>query len=185
VQVDAVQEGAPADGRLQPEDVLTSVDGEQVEGSDDLRGRIAELEPGTVVEIGYLRAGEAAQVELTTVAPPSGDARSIIGVQLAEVADYPFEVTITLKDVGGPSAGLMFALGILDKLEPGSLTGGLYIAGTGEISTEGESARSAASPRRSSRRATRAPTPSWSPTATAPRRSAARRRASAWSASRR
>lgn len=138
VQVDAVQPGLPADGRLQPGDVITSVDGEPVEGSDDLRSRIAERDPGSVLEIGYVRAGDPAEAELTTVAPPSGDARSIIGVQLAEVADYPFEVTISLKDVGGPSAGLMFALGILDKLEPGSLTGGLYIAGTGEINTEGD-----------------------------------------------
>jgi PDZ domain-containing protein len=138
VEVDAVQPGLPAEGKLQPGDVLTSVDGEPVSGSEDLRNRVSGREPGTTLTIGYQRDGAAAEAELVTAAPPSGDAKSIIGVQLAEVAEYPFEVTITLKDVGGPSAGLMFALGILDKLGPESLTGGLYIAGTGEISTSGD-----------------------------------------------
>ena len=59
------------------------------------------------------------------------DGRTIIGVEIRDEADYPFTVEISLKDVGGPSAGLMFALGIVDKLTPGSLTGGAFIAGTG------------------------------------------------------
>ena len=138
VRIDAVQPGLPAEGKLQEGDVVTSVDGEPVGGSEDLRDRVSTRDPGTSLRVGYLRDGAEQQAELVTAAPPSGDARSVIGVQLAEVAEYPFEVDITLKDVGGPSAGLMFALGILDKLGPESLTGGLYIAGTGEISTEGD-----------------------------------------------
>jgi PDZ domain-containing protein len=63
----------------------------------------------------------------------------VIGVVTREEpVDAPFDVEITLEDVGGPSAGLMFALGILDKLGEPSLTGGAYIAGTGEISAQGE-----------------------------------------------
>lgn len=137
VEVDAVQPGLPADGRLREGDVLTSVDGEPVTGSQDLRDRVSSREPGSTLTVGYLRDGEPAEVELTTAAPEAGEARSVIGVQLAEVPEYPFDITITLTDVGGPSAGLMFALGILDKLGPESLTGGRYVAGTGEISTDG------------------------------------------------
>lgn len=137
VEVDAVQPGLPAEGLLQKGDVLVSVDGEPVRGSKDLRDRIAALEPGSRLTIGYVREGSPGEVELTTAAPTSGDARSVIGVQLAEVPEYDFDITITLRDVGGPSAGLMFALGILDKLNEDSLTGGRFIAGTGEISTEG------------------------------------------------
>ena len=138
VRVDAVQPGLPAEGKLQDGDVITTVDGEPVRGSEDLRNRVSSRDPGTRLQVGYLRDDAPQTTELITAEPPSGDARSVIGVQLAEVAEYPFEVDITLKDVGGPSAGLMFALGILDKLGPESLTGGLYIAGTGEISTEGD-----------------------------------------------
>jgi Lon-like protease len=137
VEVDAVQPGLPADGLLQDGDVLVSVDGAPVTGSQDLRDRIAGRDPGSRLTVGYLRGGAPADVELTTAAPQSGDARSVIGIQLAEVPEYPFDITITLRDVGGPSAGLMFALGILDKLGEESLTGGQYIAGTGEISTDG------------------------------------------------
>jgi PDZ domain-containing protein len=137
VEVLDVQAGLPADGVLRAGDVLASVDGVPVTSSEDLRSRITSQEPGTTLRIGYVRDGAPAQARLTTTAASSGEARSVIGVQLAEVPEYPFEVTITLDDVGGPSAGLMFALGILDKLRPESLTGGLYIAGTGEISTDG------------------------------------------------
>lgn len=137
VEVDAVQPGLPADGRLQEGDVLTSVDGEPVTGSQDLRERVASREPGSTLTVGYLREDEPGEAELTTAAPEAGEARSVIGVQLAEVPEYPFDITITLTDVGGPSAGLMFALGILDKLGPESLTSGRYVAGTGEISTNG------------------------------------------------
>ena len=79
--------------------------------------------------------------------PPTTAARSSASSTRDE-ADYPFSVEISLKDVGGPSAGLMFALGIVDKLTPGSLTGGKFIAGTGTIDDAGQSAPSAASRRR-------------------------------------
>jgi PDZ domain-containing protein len=51
---------------------------------------------------------------------------------------FPFKINISLQDVGGPSAGLMFALGIVDKLEKTDLTGGAFVAGTGTITETGE-----------------------------------------------
>jgi PDZ domain-containing protein len=137
VVVRAVTPGAPAAGRLEPGDVLTSVDGKPVTRASELRAAIGARPPGAVVQVGYTRDGEPGRAELTTA--PAGDdaARAIIGVEPGEQADYPFEVRIQLKDVGGPSAGLMFALGIIDKLDKPPLTGGAYVAGTGEISPEG------------------------------------------------
>ena len=61
----------------------------------------------------------------------------MIGVQLVETYMFPFNVKISVGDIGGPSAGLMFALGIIDKLSPANLTGGRFIAGTGEIEANG------------------------------------------------
>ena len=58
-------------------------------------------------------------------------------MQLVETYVFPFSVTISVGDIGGPSAGLMFALGIIDKLTPANLTGGQFIAGTGEIEANG------------------------------------------------
>ena len=78
----------------------------------------------------------------------------MIGVTLIHDYDFPIDVTIQLDNVGGPSAGMMFALGIIDTLTPGELNGGENVAGTGTIDADGTSARSAASGRSSTGRAT-------------------------------
>lgn len=135
VRVAKVTAGAPAEGHLQEGDVLTSVDGTPVTGPSQLRQLIGARAPGAPVTLGVLRAG-AARSEVVTTAPSSETPpRPVVGVETA--VDYPFTVTIGLMDVGGPSAGLMFALGIIDKLGPESLTGDRTIAGTGEITPEG------------------------------------------------
>lgn len=135
VEVAAVSEGSPAQGRLAADDVLTSVDGTPVTSPVQLRSLIGERAVGDVVRIGYERAGTPGTAELTTAASGEAAPRPVIGVETA--VEYPFTVDIALKEVGGPSAGLMFALGIIDKLGPESLTGGRYVAGTGEISADG------------------------------------------------
>ena len=140
VLVEGVAAGAPADGRLREGDVLRTVDGRPLRDAADLRSAVASGEVGDVVRVGFERDGRSSAVELRTEASEDdGEARPVIGVVTREKAvDAPFEVEITLEDVGGPSAGLMFALGILDKLGEPSLTGGQYIAGTGEITAQGQ-----------------------------------------------
>ena len=61
-----------------------------------------------------------------------------MGVQITQEYKFPFQVTISVGDIGGPSAGMMFALGIIDKLSRLSLTSGRFIAGTGEITASGQ-----------------------------------------------
>lgn len=131
VSVARVEPGSPADGALRAGDVLAAVDGTPVVSPAQLRTLVSERPPGSTARVSYVRDGVPGEAVLTT-APP----RAVIGVETA-VTDYPFEVTISLLDVGGPSAGLMFALGIVDKLVPGPLTNGEYVAGTGEISADG------------------------------------------------
>lgn len=136
VSVADVGAGSPAAGRLQKGDVLVSVDGTAVTDPTQLRTLVSDRAVGATVRVGYRRAGRTATATLPTVASGDSPPRSIIGIGTS--VSYPFTVKIALKDVGGPSAGLMFALGIIDKLEPGSLTGGRYVAGTGEITPEGD-----------------------------------------------
>ena len=136
VEAAAVTEDSPAEGQLQPGDVLTSVDGTAVTGPTQLRTLIGDREVGQPVRVGYRRGSTTEEVVLTTASSGETPPRPVIGVETD--VTYPFTVTIGLKDVGGPSAGLMFALGIVDKLEPGSLTDGRYVAGTGEISPDGQ-----------------------------------------------
>ena len=64
--------------------------------------------------------------------------RPVMGVQITEQYKFPFTVKFSVGDIGGPSAGMMFALGIIDKLTPMNLTGGRFIAGTGEITASGQ-----------------------------------------------
>lgn len=138
VRVARVQPGLPADGRLQVGDVITAVDGRPISSSTALREAVSGRPVGSPVRLAYERAGAPGEAVVTTAPAAEDPKRGIIGVVAAEVPEAPFTVTITLQDVGGPSAGLMFALGILDKLGPESLTGGRHVAGTGEITGEGK-----------------------------------------------
>lgn len=140
VLVQDVAPGAPADGQLRAGDVLRTVDGRPLRDAADLQAAVAGREVGDVVRLGLERDGRSRTVELTTDASTDdGEPRPVVGVVTREEpVEAPFEVDITLEDVGGPSAGLMFALGILDKLGEPSLTGGLHLAGTGEITAQGQ-----------------------------------------------
>lgn len=137
VSVAALAPHGPSVGKLQVGDVLTSVDGSPVTDADSLRRLIGRRSPGAVVVVGYTRGGKPGRVTIRTAAAADGSRRPIIGISAASTPHFPVSVEIKLRDVGGPSAGLMFALGIIDKLEPESLTGGRVIAGTGEIDPKG------------------------------------------------
>jgi len=138
LSVGEVKAGAPADGKLKPGDVLTTVDGQKVTNAAMLRTLISKRAPGATVVIGYTRAGKPGSVTLATVASTDKPPRALVGITPNEVSTFQIKVAISLKDVGGPSAGLMFALGIIEKLGPDSLTGGRNIAGTGEITADGK-----------------------------------------------
>jgi PDZ domain-containing protein len=136
VAVNSVSPGSPAEGKLRATDEIISVDGKAVTGGAALRSLITAHKAGDAVTFLINRAGKRAQVTVTTARAQDG--RTIVGITTRDAAEYPFTVKIGLKDVGGPSAGLMFALGIVDKLTPGSLTGGAFVAGTGTIDDTGQ-----------------------------------------------
>lgn len=124
-----------ARGVLRRGDELLEVDGDKVVGGAQLRELVTAHEPGDTVRLVVSRDGRRLSLGVRTREAPDG--RTIIGIDTRDDADYPFTVEISLEDVGGPSAGTMFALGIVDKLTPGSLTGGRHIAGTGTIDDAG------------------------------------------------
>jgi PDZ domain-containing protein len=139
VVVAKVQSKAPAAGLVQTGDEIVRVDSRPVPDAKGLRALIGERRPGQPVRLGLVRAGAPVDVTVTTgsTTEKDGTVRPIIGVETTERTDYPVRISISLGDIGGPSAGLMFALGIIDELEPGSLTGGRFIAGTGTIDDDG------------------------------------------------
>jgi Lon-like protease len=137
IVVSQITPSSPAAGHLKPRDVIVSVDGVAVTTQDELRTAVTRVRPGQKLTIAYRRNGVAGQTALTTTASPDDPGKAMIGVVTVEKDHYPFTVSIRLTDVGGPSAGLMFALGIVDLLTPGALTNGKIIAGTGTIDSDG------------------------------------------------
>jgi PDZ domain-containing protein len=132
-----VVDGSAAEGVLEVGDIIVSVDGQTVADTARVQELVAASE-GDPVEIVLERGGEQSSVSVTPRASEvDGEQRWLVGVTLTADYDFPFEVTIQLNNVGGPSAGMMFALGIIDVLTPGELNGGQQIAGTGTIDAEG------------------------------------------------
>ncbi|MFD8003573.1 YlbL family protein [Streptomyces mirabilis] len=151
VIVSTVVKGSPAEGRLHAGDVIKSVDGTAVKAPEDVAKLVTKHKPGEKVVFTVVPAKEQAAAEkagktatattdvtiTTAKSSDSGASRAIVGISAGTDHTFPFSIDIKLADVGGPSAGLMFALGIVDKLTPGDLTGGKFVAGTGTIDDSG------------------------------------------------
>ena len=127
--------GYPASKVLKAGDQILTVDGKPVTGQSSLSSLITSHPAGTVLQLTVLRAGQTLSVQ---VASKNSGGTPVIGVQVQDQYKFPFTVRITVGDIGGPSAGMMFALGIIDKLTPLNLAGGKFIAGTGEITPSGQ-----------------------------------------------
>ena len=134
IRVASVSKDVPAAAVLRAGDVVTALNGRKVEDSGALRSAIAALPPAAEVTVQVRRDGSTRQLTTTTA---SQDGRTVLGVGLDPSYEFPVDVRFATKDVGGPSAGMMFALGIYDLLTPGELTGGQRIAGTGTIDGAG------------------------------------------------
>ncbi|KAA0961416.1 PDZ domain-containing protein [Microbacterium sp. ANT_H45B] len=137
VVVQEVIDDAPAEGSLEAEDVITAVDGTAVSSAKQLKQAIQDA-GGAPVALTVQRAGDERVVEVTPEAQTQGDVTTwLIGVSLRTDYDFAVDVTLQLDNVGGPSAGMMFALGIIDTLTEGELNGGENVAGTGTIEADG------------------------------------------------
>ncbi|WP_327089619.1 PDZ domain-containing protein [Nonomuraea sp. NBC_01738] len=136
VTVAGTEKGKPADGKLKKDDEFVSINGQPASDTETVSKAVKALKPGQTVVFKVLRAGKPVEVQVTTVAGAGN--KTMVGVTMKAKYKFPFTVTINVGDVGGPSAGMMFSLGIIDKLTPGSITGGKSIAGTGTITPDGE-----------------------------------------------
>ena len=128
-------EGSGSDGVLEVDDVIVAVNGEPVQLSADIGVVIGDLEPGTVIDIDIMRDGEPMTVEVELTASEDGT-RTLIGI-LAQTANPRYPISIDAANVGGPSAGMMYTLAIMDLLVEGDLAKGHIVAGTGTISADG------------------------------------------------
>ena len=135
IVIGQVAKDAPSAALLKAGDEIVSVDGKAVSDSAGVRAGIGAHTPGQAVALGLVRDGKPLTVRATT---READGRATVGVFLGIRFEFPFDVKIDAGDVGGPSAGTMFSLGVYDVLTPGPLTGGQDIAGTGTIDSAGK-----------------------------------------------
>jgi PDZ domain-containing protein len=135
LEILAVTPDMPADGKLRERDVVREFDGTRVTASTQLAKLIQAVPAGEKVPITVERKGRTITEK---VAPVEKDGNKLIGVTLGIGYTFPFKVSVNISDrIGGPSAGLMFALSIYDTLTPGPLTSGGNVAGTGTIDGSG------------------------------------------------
>lgn len=129
-------EGTDAAGKVEEGDVIVALDGTPVPDYQGLIELLDAVEPGSTVTLTVRRHGQAVDVPIVTATKDDGGAQ--IGVYIDPTFDLPVDVTISIDDIGGPSAGTMFALGIVDKMTPEDEAKGKDIAGTGTIDVTGE-----------------------------------------------
>lgn len=134
VTIEAVSGSAPAAKVLRKGDVITGIDGVATVDSAAVRAKVSALAAGHDLTVQVRRDGRTLQERTKTT---SQDGRTILGVGLDPTFRFPVDVKFATREVGGPSAGMIFALGIYDLLTPGELTGGRVVAGTGTIDSAG------------------------------------------------
>lgn len=139
VEVVSVLEDSPAQRQLKDGDRILAIDGVRVDSATVLRDTIQKAK-GAPVELSVLRGSESTTVTITPekTTDTAGATVWLIGISLTTDYTFPVDVKLQLDNVGGPSAGMMFALGIIDTLTPGELNGGEKIAGTGTIDAAGK-----------------------------------------------
>lgn len=135
VVVGALVPDSPAAGSLEVGDEIVAVSGQAVATPIAVSDALAATTPGQSVTVTYRRAGEQRDAQVVLGASPDRP-QGLLGVRPG-IEPREGDITISLGDVGGPSAGLIFALAVVDKLTPGELTGGRFVAGTGTITPDG------------------------------------------------
>ncbi len=135
-EVVAVQDGWPADGKLEPGDVIVAAEGEKVTSPERLRDVLRGHRPGAAVAITLDRKGATRKLDVGTRAA-EGERRALMGVIVQPELEFPVDVRIDAGDIGGPSAGLAFALDVIDELGA-DVDGGRRIAVTGALDLNGD-----------------------------------------------
>ncbi|HEU4360338.1 MAG TPA: PDZ domain-containing protein [Mycobacterium sp.] len=138
VTVAEVQDPGPSAGMLQPGDAVDAVDGTPVSKVDQFTALLAKTKPGQVVAVDYRRKNSPPGTARITLGDAKDHDHGFLGIAVLDAPWAPFKIDFNLANVGGPSAGLMFSLAVVDKLTSGDLAGSSFIAGTGTIKSNGD-----------------------------------------------
>ena len=136
VYIAEVVADSAASGKLVAADFILSLDGEEITELEQLKSIVTNWDQSKPIEVVVDRNGSEVTEMISPIKDSEGNFR--MGILIGYKYDFPIDVNLELGDVGGPSGGMMFALGIIDRLTEQDLTGGLHIAGTGTINQAGE-----------------------------------------------
>ncbi|MFT3900713.1 MAG: PDZ domain-containing protein [Gordonia sp. (in: high G+C Gram-positive bacteria)] len=143
--ITSVGKGGPSDGLLRKDDEVRAVAGTPVSTVEEMQQAVREHKPGEKIDVDVVRDGQPQRVTITLGkvegTDKAGQPKTVSFLDVAPAvvnADPAMKITMNVGDIGGPSAGLMLSLAIVDRLTPGSLTGGKFIAGTGTITDDGK-----------------------------------------------
>jgi Lon-like protease len=138
VLVTAVVQDSPSDGVINAGSEVVSVDGTSITAPAEVVQLVRSKPIGTTHVFVMKKDGVTKRASVTSVPLPSDKSLPFVGIALGVNYQAPFDIRFALENVGGPSAGMMFALSIVERLTPGDMTGGAHIAGTGTITGKGE-----------------------------------------------
>ncbi len=138
VTIATVTDPGPSAGKLKPGDAIDMVNGTPVPGVEQFTALLKNTKPGQAVTIDYRRKNEPAGTVQITLGTNKDRDSGFLGVAVLDAPWAPFVVDFNLANIGGPSAGLMFSLAVVDKLTTGDLAGSTFVAGTGTISVDGK-----------------------------------------------
>lgn len=136
--VGGIAANSPAKGKLELGDILLAVDGRPLSTVDAFVEEIRSRKPGETVALAVKRKDAEQVVDVTLAARPDDAGQGYLGVTATVFnADPNVKIIYNVGDIGGPSAGLMLSLAVVDRLTPGNLANGEFIAGTGTITPDG------------------------------------------------
>lgn len=136
IRVAGVEDDSNALGLLQTDDVLVAIDGTPIDTYSQMSAAVGAHQPGDTIELAVMRGSEQVTESFKTL--DDGQGNAIIGIWIDPTFDIPIDVSVQIDRVGGPSAGMMFSLGIMDKLTEQDELSGQHVAGTGTIDADGD-----------------------------------------------
>lgn len=138
VTVENVNDPGPSAGKLRDGDAIDAVNGTPVTKLEEFQALLKDTKPGDTVRLDYRRKDAPSGVATITLGKHPDRDQGFLGIGVLDAPWAPFSIEFNLEKIGGPSAGLMFSLAVVDKLTTGDLNGGKFVAGSGTISGDGE-----------------------------------------------
>ena len=138
VSVENVNDPGPSVGKLQNGDTVDAVDGTKVATVEEFSTILKATKPGQTIVVDYRRKNAPPGTATITLGKGEDRDYGYLGIAVRDAPWAPFTIDFNLANIGGPSAGLMFSLAVIDKLTTGDVNGGKFVAGTGSISPDGK-----------------------------------------------